>query len=91
MAFHPARRVGEQGKTGSVRLRKTILGKSLNLANDAVSEIVAVAARRHAGFELLLELLQAPFPLPCGHGTAQLICLPGREPAATIAICITCS
>ena len=79
MAFQPGRNVDQQRKTGRMRFRETVFAKTENLLKDLFREYFTVAAVAHAGYQFLLERLQAALSSPGSHRAAQMISFAGRK------------
>ena len=79
MPLQPSGDVHQQGEAGGVGFGKAVFAKALDLLEDPLGELAAVAAGQHAVHQLALEGLQAAAPLPGGHRPAQLVRLAGGE------------
>src|SRR3546814_1522626 len=64
IALEPRRHPGQQGETGGVRFGKTVAGKALDLLENPLGVLGAIAALGHAGEQALAMVFQAAAALP---------------------------
>ena len=79
VVLEPAAHINQQGKAGSMTLRKTVFTKALDLLEQGVGKLLRVAARKHAADHSIVELVHPALAFPGGHGAAQTVRLAGTE------------
>jgi hypothetical protein len=82
MAFHPARRVGDQCEARCVALGKAVATETLDLLEGLLGEVGRVAASDHAADQLVAEMADAAGELERRHRPAEQVRLGGGEPGA---------